>query len=73
MWDANDNQIPCLEHAVQLAVVSVMDHITKRSVAESAAAIWEFDPSLESNKVAGERPNVLSVLWMTDVKVSLVQ
>ena len=52
-----------------MAIVSVMDHITKREVAESPAAIWEYDPSLESNKVAGGRHDVLSVLRMVDVKV----
>jgi hypothetical protein len=72
IWDAKENQIPCLEHAVQLAVVSVMDHITKRAVADTAAAIWDYDPSLESNKVAGGRPDVLSVLRTVDVKVSLI-
>ena len=49
-----------------------MDHITKRAVADTAAAIWEYDPSLESNKVAGGRPDVLSVLRTIDVKVSLI-
>jgi hypothetical protein len=68
-WDAEANQIPCLEHAVQLSVVSVMDHVTKRAIAESSTAIWEYDPSLEENKVAGGRPDALSVLRTIVVKV----
>jgi hypothetical protein len=68
-WNAEENQIPCLEHAVQLSVVSVMDHVTKRAIAESSMAIWEYDPSLDENKVAGGRPDALSVLRTVNVKV----
>jgi hypothetical protein len=68
-WDAEEHQIPCLEHAVQLSVVSVMDHVTKRSIAESSSTIWEYDPSLDENKVAGGRPDALSVLRTINVKV----
>lgn len=46
-----------------------MDHVTKRAIAESSTAIWEYDPSLEENKVAGGRPDALSVLRTVDVKV----
>jgi hypothetical protein len=49
-----------------------MDHITKHAVADLVAAIWEYNHSLESNKVAGGRPDMLSVLWTVDVKVSLI-
>ena len=68
-WDAEQNQIPCLEHAVQLSVASVMDHVTKRAIAESSTAIWEYDPSLEENKVAGGKLDVLSVLRTINIKV----
>jgi hypothetical protein len=46
-----------------------MDHVTKRAIAESSMAIWEYDPSLKENKVAGGRPDVLSVLRTVNVKV----
>lgn len=46
-----------------------MDHVTKRAVAESSTAIWEYDPSLDLNKVAGGRPDALSVLRTVNVKV----
>ena len=38
-WDAEKNQIPCLEHAVQLSVGSVMDQVTKRAITESSTEI----------------------------------
>ena len=46
-----------------------MDHVTKRVITESSTTIWEYDPSLEENKVAGGRPDALSVLHTIDVKV----
>jgi hypothetical protein len=46
-----------------------MDHVTKRAIAESSSAIWEYDPSLEENKVSGGRPDALSVLRTINVKV----
>jgi hypothetical protein len=46
-----------------------MDHVTKRAIAESTTAIWEYDPSLKENKVAGGRPDALSVLRTIGVKV----
>jgi Ni,Fe-hydrogenase III small subunit len=68
-WNAEENQIPCLEHAVHLSVVLVMDHVTKRTIAESSMAIWEYNPSLKEKNVAGGRPDVLSVLHTVNVKV----
>ena len=49
-----------------------MDHVTKHAITESSTAIWEYDPSLEENTVAGGRPNALSVLHTINVKVCVL-
>lgn len=49
-----------------------MDHVTKCAITESSTAIWEYDPSLEENMVAGGRPDAISVLRTLDVKVCCV-
>ncbi|KAM6501442.1 hypothetical protein JOM56_004456, partial [Amanita muscaria] len=68
-WVAKENQIPCLEHAVNLANVAVMGHVTKLAVAETTSAIWEYDPTLPNNRILGDGLDVVSVLRTLNVKV----
>lgn len=48
-----------------------MTHITKIAVVENATAIWEYDPSLEGNRILGGSLDVIAALRTLAIKVSL--
>jgi hypothetical protein len=60
----------CLEHVVNLGVVSVMTPITKMAAIENATAIWEYDPTLASNSVLGGSLDVIAAIRTLAIKVS---
>ena len=59
----------CLGHVVNLGNVDVMCHITKIAAVETATAIWEYDPTLEDNRVLGGSLDVLSAIRTLAIKV----
>ena len=56
---------------VNIAVVAVMGRITQIAAVENATAIWEYDPSLPSNRILGGSLDVIAAIRMIAVKVSL--
>ena len=66
------HHIRCLAHVVNLAIVDFMSHITKIAAIENATAIWEYDPSLEGNRVLGGSLDVIAAIRTLAIKVSLV-
>jgi hypothetical protein len=46
-----------------------MDHVTKLAVAETATAMWEYDPTLPDNRVLGGTLDVISVIRTLAIKV----
>jgi hypothetical protein len=46
-----------------------MKHITKIAAVENATAIWEFDPTLEDNRVLGGSLDVISAIRTLTIKV----
>ncbi|KAF8222273.1 hypothetical protein L208DRAFT_1323642 [Tricholoma matsutake] len=68
-WSANENQLPCLEHIVNLANVAVMTHITKIAAIENANAIWEYDLELPGNQVLGGSLDVVAAIRTLTVKI----
>ena len=46
-----------------------MKHITKIAVVENATAIWEYDPSLEGNRVLGGSLDVIAAIRTLAIKV----
>jgi hypothetical protein len=59
----------CLEHVVNLGNVDVMSYITKIAAVETAAAIWEYDPTLEDNRVLGGSLDVVAAIRTLAIKV----
>lgn len=47
-----------------------MDSITKVAAIESAQAIWEFDPTLDGNRVLGGSLDVIAAIRTIAIKVS---
>jgi hypothetical protein len=46
-----------------------MSHITKIAAVENATAIWEYDPTLEDNRVLGGSLDVISAIRTLTIKV----
>jgi hypothetical protein len=61
----------CLAHVINLGVVDFMSHITKLAAIENATAIWEYDPSLQGNRVLGGSVDVISAIRTLVIKVGL--
>jgi len=60
-----------LAHVVNLGNVDVMSQITKIAVVENATAIWEYDPSLEDNRILGGSLDVIAAIRTLAIKVSM--
>lgn len=59
-----------MEHVVQLGNVSIMTHITKIAAIENSSAIWEYDPSLEENRVLKEKSlDVIAAIRTLVIKI----
>jgi hypothetical protein len=59
----------CLAHVVNLAVIDFMSHVTRIAAVESANVIWEYDPTLPSNRVLSGSLDVISVIRTLAIKV----
>jgi hypothetical protein len=46
-----------------------MSHITQIAVVENSTAIWEYDPSQESNRILGGSLDVIAAIRMLAIKV----
>jgi len=46
-----------------------MKRVTKIAVVENATAIWEYDPSLEGNRVLGGSLDVIAAIRTLAIKV----
>jgi len=60
----------CLAHVVNLAIVDFMSHITKIAAVENATAIWEYDPTLEGNRVLNGSLDIISAIRTLAIKAS---
>jgi hypothetical protein len=47
---------------VNLGNVAVMDQITKVAAVETTTAIWEYDPTLNDNRVLGGSLDVIAAI-----------
>ncbi|GLB40087.1 hypothetical protein LshimejAT787_0705970 [Lyophyllum shimeji] len=68
-WKASENQLPCLEHVVQLAIVDVMGHITKLAAIETTTAIWEYDPDLSDNRILNGSLDAVAAIRTLAIKM----
>jgi hypothetical protein len=71
-WILDSNlisNISCLGHVVNLAEVDVMAHITKIAAVETTTAIWEYDPSLPTNRVLNGSLDVIAAIRTLAIKV----
>jgi hypothetical protein len=71
-WILDSNlisNISCLGHVVNLAEVDVMAHITKIAAMETTTAIWEYDPSLPTNRVLNGSLDVIAAIRTLAIKV----
>jgi hypothetical protein len=60
----------CLEHVINLATVAIMSLITKVAAIKNAQAIWEFDLTLDGNRVLGGSLDVIVAIQTIVIKVS---
>ena len=58
-----------MAHVVNLGNVDVMNHITKTAAVENATAIWEYNPTLEGNRVLGGSLDVIAAIRTLAIKV----
>ena len=70
-WSTTENQLPCLEHIVNLATVDVMKHVTRFATLENATAIWEYDPSDDNNRVLGGSLDMIVAMCTLAIKVCI--
>jgi hypothetical protein len=54
---------------VNLGVIAVMAHITRIAAVETTTAIWEYDPSLDDNRVLGGSLDVIVAIRTLAIKV----
>lgn len=54
---------------VNLGNVAVMDQITKVAAVETTTAIWEYDPTLDDNRVLGGSLDVIAAIRTLAIKV----
>ncbi|RDB30472.1 hypothetical protein Hypma_007293 [Hypsizygus marmoreus] len=73
VWSAEENQLPCFGHVINLVNVDVMGHIMKIAAVETATAIWEYDPSLENNRVLNGSLDAVAALRTVAVKRLQIQ
>ena len=62
--------VRCLGHVINLGNVDVMNQITKIASIENATAIWEYDPTLEGNRVLGGSLDVIAAIRTLAIKVT---
>lgn len=63
----------CLEHVVNIAVVTLMGCITKIAAVENTTAIWEYDPDLPDNQVLGGSLDVIAAIRTIAIKVCIIK
>ncbi|KAF8239819.1 hypothetical protein L208DRAFT_1194140, partial [Tricholoma matsutake] len=68
-WSAFTNQLPCLEHIINLANIDIMAHITKIAAVETAMAIWEYDPDIPANHGFGGSLDVIATIRTLAIKI----
>ena len=59
----------CLEHIVNLAIVAIMGSITKIAAIENAQAIWEYDPTIDDNRVLGGSLDIIAAIRTITIKI----
>jgi hypothetical protein len=62
--------VRCLGQVINLGNVDVMNQITKIASVENATAIWEYDPTLEGNRVLGGSLDVIAAIRTLAIKVT---
>ena len=70
MFNPTAHRLPCLAHVINLAITTVMAHLTKIAAIEMITAIWEFNPSLPNNRVLGNSLDVVATIRTLAIKVS---
>jgi hypothetical protein len=55
---------------VNLAIVDFMSHITRIAVIENSTSIWEYDPTLEGNRVLNGSLDIISAIRTLAIKAS---
>lgn len=58
-----------MAHVVNLGNVDMMNCITKTAAVENTTAIWEYDPTLEGNRVLGGLLDVIAAIRTLVIKV----
>ncbi|KAG9307885.1 hypothetical protein JVU11DRAFT_13043, partial [Chiua virens] len=68
-FNSFQHHLPCLAHVVNLAITAFMSHITKISAVKMTTAIWEFNPSLDSNRILDDSLDVVSMIRTLSIKI----
>ena len=68
-FDLIQHCLPCLAHAINLAVLAMMLEITRVEHIATTNAIWEFDPTLPANWLIGNSINVITAICTLAIKI----
>ena len=68
-FDPFQHRLPCLAHVLNLAIVDVMSEVTRIGHIATSTAIWEFDPSLPSNRVMNHGLDVVAIVRTLAIKI----
>jgi hypothetical protein len=63
----------CLVHVINLTIVDFMSILTNIGGIQTAAALWEFDPSEVENRVLGGSLDVICAIHTLAIKVNHIQ
>lgn len=61
----------CLAHVIQLGNLDLMKHVTNIGAIETAATIWEWDPTAPDNRLSNGSLDAVSTLRTIAVKVCI--
>ena len=61
--------LPCLAHVLNLAIVDIMAEITWIDHIATMAAIWEFDPTLPTNRIMNNSLDVVAAICTLAIKI----
>ncbi|OJT06528.1 Zinc finger BED domain-containing protein RICESLEEPER 2 [Trametes pubescens] len=68
-WDAGKNRLSCIAHVVQLGIEDFMTQVTQVALVQSKQAMWDFDPTLATNRLAAGGLDVIAMIRTLAIKI----
>lgn len=68
-FNSNQNRLPCLAHILNLAIIDVMNVITRIATVETTIAIWEYNLTLTNNHIMDNSLDVIAAMHTLAIKI----